>query len=188
MAGSSRDEDNGLSDAYVEGESFALRTVDGWIEVVLRRDFRSLAREWDDLRQEVRTRVFRNLSRGAFRGDSDLRTYVHQITRNVCVDQLRGKQKDARGLAEMSSPEPAPAPAVSQRHVARDLLERLLRGLSAWDRKLLYLVHVECRSYAEIARELGITEGAVKLRMFRCRRKILKRRRRLLRLTNRGVS
>lgn len=183
---SSRDADDHLIAGYVGGESFALHTVDRWIEVVLRRDYHSLAGEWDDLRQEVRTRVFHNLSRGAFRGDSDLRTYIHQITKNVCVDQLRGRQKNNRALAAIPVPESPSAPEVSQQHVSRNLLERMLRDLSARDQKLLYLVHVECLSYAEVAGKLGISEGAVKLRMFRCRRRILKRQRRLLRLTNGG--
>ena len=177
-----RDDDDTLIDGFVGGDSAALRVVDSWIEVVLRREYRGLSREWDDLRQEVRTRVFRNLSRGAFRGDSDLRTYVHQITKNVCVDQLRGRQRDALHLAEMPAKEVAHDPPAAQPHAARDLLRHLLGGLSARERRLLHLVHVERLPYAQVARQLNISEGAVKLRMYRCRRRVLKLRRRLLRL------
>ncbi|HKY30948.1 MAG TPA: sigma-70 family RNA polymerase sigma factor [Candidatus Polarisedimenticolia bacterium] len=185
MANTVRDRDEDVISGYVGGRRSALRIVDDWIDA-LRRDFRSLVKEWDDVRQEVRTRLFRNLQRGSFRRDSNLRTYVHQIARNVCVEQLRGRYRIARRPESPSGAEENSAPAPADAHADKELLRDLIRGLSPQDRELLWLVHVDRRSYAEVAALLGISEGAVKVRMFRCRRRVLERRRRLLRVPPRG--
>lgn len=181
MAGPASLEDQRVIAGYVEGDSTAVRTIDGWIEVALRRDYGSLAQEWDDLRQETRLRVYRNLSDGKFRADSGLRTYVHQITKNVCSDFFRHAQRDRERRNEARHHVHGTGTSADADHLARDLLNKILRGLAPDDCRLVYLVHVKHRSYAQLAKELGISEGAVRLRVCRCRQRILKRRSRLLR-------
>ena len=181
MSGSARTEETGLIQDFLSGDPSALRVVDGWIEVVLRQGHSSLQREWDDLRQEVRARVFRNLSRGDFNGRSALRTYVHRIARNVCIDSIRRARldrpvDDSESILERRG---AIDPA-SSAYMAREMLARLLEGLTDEERRLLHMVHVEQRSYADLARFLGVSEGAVKLRVFRTRRRLLQRRHELM--------
>ena len=64
--------------------------------------------------------------------------------------------------------------------IARDLLLRVIHGLPEGDRLLLTLVFGEHLSYSEVARRLGITEGAVKTRMCRCKDRIVQRGRDLM--------
>ena len=174
-------EDQCVIDGYVEGDRAAVDTIDGWIEAALRRHGGSLAQDWDDVRQEARSRIFGNLIRGEFRADSGLRTYVHQLTRNVCIDFVRGACRDRERRIEAARHLQDSGVDDGAHHVLRDLLQKILRGLSSADRRIIYLVHVKQRSYAQLAAELGISEGAVKLRVFRCRQRILKRRSHLLR-------
>jgi len=169
------------------GNPQAVATLDAWIHTVLRTEFHSLHGEWDDLRQEVRMRVFRNLRAGRFQGASELRTYVHRIARNTCIDQWR------RAAARR---EPSIDPALDRRRaittdeateriVSRDLLRKILLGSTPEERHLLHMVHTEHLSYAEIARRLGVAEGTIKARVFRCRDHLLALRRRLLRIGDR---
>ncbi len=169
-----------LIEDYLGGEPSALRLVDGWIQTVLEQGFRRLQRDWDDLRQEVRVRVLRNLRQGDFDGRSALRTYVHRITKNVCIDSIRrARSRRAREAGARSDPAAAHDPP-SSGYLAREILEKVLEGLSPEERRLLHQVHFEHHSYAELAAMMGISEGAVKVRVHRCRRHLLKRRRELL--------
>ena len=82
----SPEDERRLIERYLQGDASAARILDGWIEIALRESLRSPRARWDDLRQEVQARVLRNLTGGLFDGQSTLRTYVHQISKNVAVD------------------------------------------------------------------------------------------------------
>lgn len=168
------------------GNPQAVATLDAWIHTVLRTEFHSLHGEWDDLRQEVRMRVFRNLRAGRFQGASELRTYVHRIARNTCIDQWR------RAAARRDAPDDATIDRriagkdeATERLISRDLLRKILLGSTPEERHLIHMVHTEHLSYAEIARRLGVAEGTIKARVFRCRDRLLALRRRLLRIGDR---
>src|SRR5262245_7498717 len=83
------DDDRRIIRGFLAGEPDCIATLDAWIEVVLRLEFRPLVPDWEDLRQEIRVRVLRNLKAGRFQGASELRTYVHRIAKNACIDHCR---------------------------------------------------------------------------------------------------
>jgi RNA polymerase sigma factor (sigma-70 family) len=157
--------------------------VDGWIDVVLHQEFRSLRNDWEDLRQEICLRVLACLNAGRFNGGSALRTYVHRIARNASIDHARKayrRRETTAGsapLAAASSSDDGPTGLLN-----RDFLERVLEGVSARDRMILDLVFAQHLSYTEVAARAGLTESAVKSLVFRCRNRLLKRRRELLNL------
>lgn len=171
--------ESGLAELFVQGDPEAVAVVDGWVDAILRGSFRSLRWQWDDLRQEVRTRVFRNLSRGDFNRRSSLRTYVHSIAAHTCIDFSRRANRERlsndklNGIAPGSSGPTSPDPAA---WIARNLLERMLEGMNSSDRLLLRLVFVERYRYTEVAALLGIPEGTVKSRVARCKDRLLRRR------------
>lgn len=169
------------------GNPQAVATLDSWIQTVLRTEFHSLHGEWDDLRQEVRLRVFRNLRSGRFHGASELRTYVHRIARNTCIDQWRraAARREPPLDAGLDRRREIASDEATERIVSRDLLRKILLGSTPEERHLLHLVHTEHLSYAEIARRLGVAEGTIKARVFRCRDHLLALRRRLLRIGDR---
>jgi RNA polymerase sigma-70 factor (ECF subfamily) len=72
---------------------------------------------------------------------------------------------------------------MTRRREAREILDWALDQLSAADRMVLELVHLEGQSVKAAARQLGWTVANVKVRAFRARRKINK-----LLLQNRGQS
>ncbi|HEV8377103.1 MAG TPA: RNA polymerase sigma factor [Candidatus Polarisedimenticolia bacterium] len=181
MSGSSED-DRLLIERYLAGDPSAVRTLDEWLEVVLREDFRSLREDWEDLRQEIRARIVRNFSLGAFNGHSALRTYIHRISRNVAIDFSRRayRRREIRvNPSDPHSPLAMAGPSSLGGVLAKDLLDQILARVSQDDRSLLRLVFELHYSYEEVGRELGIPEGTVKSRMSRCKDRVLKLRREL---------
>lgn len=175
------DDDRRLIDGFLMGEPAAVRRVDGWINTVLFSGFRALQAEWEDMRQEIRVRVLRNLAQGRFDSRSSLRTYVHRIARNTSIDfSRRAYRRREDGLGQAGALAAAESPARAAPLIARDLLEKILTQLTEEDRALVRLVFAENYSYQEVARELGIPEGTVKSRMARCKERILHMRRELL--------
>jgi len=169
-----------LIDAFVQGDAAAVRTIDDWIAAVLKSEFVSLKAEWEDLRQETRVRVFRNLSQSRFDRRSSLRTYVHRIAKNVCIDasRLAWRHYEKPGVAEARRGRSTGE--ADEASMARDFCRKVLHGLKDSDRQLVSMVFHENCSYSEVARRLGISEGAVKTRMSRCKDRLVARGRRLL--------
>lgn len=176
------EDDRRLIRSVLAGDAEAIATLDSWIQAVLRSEFHRLREEWDDLRQEIRLRVYRNLRAGRFHGASELRTYVHRIARNTCIDAWRRSATRPESAADrvLDGPGDVSPDATTERLVSRDLLRKILLGSTPEERLLLKMVHAEHLSYAEIARRLGVAEGTIKARVFRCRDRLLAVRRRLL--------
>ena len=179
---SSSADDRLLIDRFLAGDPEALGTVDGWIDVVLHEDFRSLQQDWEDLKQEIRSRVVRNFGRGLFNGHSALRTYVHRIARNAAIDFSRLAYR--RREVSVDVPEPKlSGPTLQAARLgilpSKELVERILGELPEKDRVLVRLVFELHYSYEEVSRELRIPEGTVKSRMSRCKDRVLKLRREL---------
>jgi len=166
---------------YLRGDPDAVRLVDGWVEAVLRDGFLSLREEWEDMKQEARARVFVCLQRSGYKGRSTLRTFVHRVARNTCIDYVRRSRRH-RGGEELAEEELTDGPESPEMRAwaARRMLARLMEGLPEEDRLMIQLVFQDFRSYAEVAAILRMPEGTVKSRMSRLRDRLLARRRELL--------
>jgi RNA polymerase sigma factor (sigma-70 family) len=125
----------------------------------------------EDLTQDVFVRVFRSLSSytpGTFEG------WLHRITTNLFLDQVRRKQRIRfDGLADdaaerLPGREPSPAQAYDERHFDDDV-QRALDALSPDFRAAVVLCDIEGLSYEEIAATLGIKLGTVRSRIHRGR-------------------
>ena len=123
-----------------------------------------------------------------FRGAHELSLagWLSRITRNACIDALRGQKRRPEDLScELAENEHAELLAFAsnestaeQKHINRDLADKLLARLSPEDRVLLQMVYVEGLSIAEAAESLGWAVSKTKLRAWRARnalRKYLKR-------------
>lgn len=127
-----------------------------------------------DATQEVYLRVVRSVL--GFRGEAAFGTWIHRVTVNVCMTALRRRgDVRARGqsagvldasfddlVAQDASPE--------DRVTTADLAQRTARALAELPeeaREVVVLRDVQGLSTKETAELLGISEGAVKVRLHR---------------------
>jgi len=136
--------------------------------------------EAEDAAQEAVLKIYRNLH--LFRGESQFRTWALSIARNEGLGRLRkmaNRREDSLdALTEDQGGDFTPAVLTSWREVPTEALERkelgaILRqaidGLPAIYRNVVLLRDIEEMDARETAAALGITEGAVKVRLHRAR-------------------
>jgi RNA polymerase sigma-70 factor (ECF subfamily) len=122
--------------------------------------------EAEELTQETFVRVWERL--GSFRGESALSTWLHRVTVNVVVGELRrrGRWRErfiARDATEVAVAQPAFASG-------SDLdLERAIAGLSPQARLVFVLHDVEGYKHGEIAELTGLAVGTSKAHLHRAR-------------------
>jgi RNA polymerase sigma-70 factor (ECF subfamily) len=134
----------------------------------------------EDAAQETVIKVYLNLH--LFRGESQFRTWVLSIARNEGLGRLRklGSRREDSLDAEIEEQggDYTPAILTSWREVPIEALERkelgdLLRGaianLPEIYRNIVILRDIEEMDIRETAGVLGISEGAVKVRLHRAR-------------------
>jgi len=128
--------------------------------------------EAEDVAQDAYLRAFRGLA--GFRGDSQFETWLYRIVANAALSHLRRKRRFGEVVAD---PEDDWAPVADQvgladRAVDRDALESALQTLSPALRTVVLLKDVYGLSCLEIGDQLGVSEGAVKVRLHRARRRL----------------
>jgi RNA polymerase sigma-70 factor, ECF subfamily len=127
----------------------------------------------EDVSQEVFLRVFRGLE--GFRGDAQFETWLYRIVTNTAMSHLRRRGRfgelvanpDEGPAAELPSPA-RPADEV----VDRDALAAALESLPLSLRSVVVMKDVYGLSCLEIGQHLGVSEGAVKVRLHRARKRL----------------
>ena len=136
------------------------------------RSYRILRSEGDaeEAAQDVFLAVYRNLPK--YRFEKPFSHWVSTVTLNACRMILRRRaQEQRRRDAYAREPEPTVAPPetdVALRKIVLDLLDELDPGV----RVPMILRFVEGYTYAEVARELELSESAVKMRVSRGAKKL----------------
>src|SRR3954447_15503180 len=104
------------------------------------------------------------------RGDDvrDLRAWLYRIVHNTALNQLRVAGYDYAELDDALRGTDAPQEEMERRAVVRQTLTGLA-ALPDRQREALLRVAVEGRSQEEVARELGVSEGAVRQLVHRAR-------------------
>jgi RNA polymerase sigma-70 factor (ECF subfamily) len=113
--------------------------------------------------------MFRALPR--FREEARFETWMHRIVVNAALNRLRSLGR----FGELVEQHELDAPALDRpadRAAERDALERSLGLMPPGQRIAVLLKDVADLSCREIAEELGIEEGAVKVRLHRGRKRL----------------
>jgi RNA polymerase sigma factor (sigma-70 family) len=164
---------------FLEGSSEAVSEIDSWIRQAASPFRRRLGEQWEDALQDVRLEITRLLKLDRFRGESSLKTYLWRVTSNACVDRVRGQRKfqweDVEVIDERGDRAKARAFERQLRDDARDLALRVLAEMSE-ECKQLWRMIFEGQSYQQMSTSLGVAEGALRVRVLRCRRKAVARR------------
>ncbi|MFN2544887.1 MAG: RNA polymerase sigma factor [Actinomycetota bacterium] len=125
--------------------------------------------EAEDVAQEAYLRIFRGLA--GFREEAAFETWMHRIVANCAMTHLRRKNRFGDVMRE-DEPEIAAPDRSQELAVDRDELQRGLAVLPEGLRACVLLKDVYGLSTREISQELGIQEGAVKVRVHRGRRRL----------------
>lgn len=125
-------------------------------------------RESDDLLQEILLQIWRSLP--GFEDRASIGTWCHRIAINTAISW---KRKADRKRVERSSSELDQHPASESDGSSHEtgLLKRFLATLGDVDQVVL-LMHLDNVDHSDIATALGVTDGAVRTRMSRLRRKL----------------
>ena len=134
----------------------------------------------EDAAQETVIKVFKNLH--LFRGEAQFRTWVLSIARNEGLGRLRkqaSRREDSLDAATdeqtgdytpaiLTSWREIPTKALEQKELG-ELLRKAIEGLPEIYRNIVILRDIEEMDIRETAAVLGISEGAVKVRLHRAR-------------------
>jgi len=121
----------------------------------------------EELTQEAFVRAWEKL--GSFRGDSDVGTWLHRLTVNVVLGDLRARRRlEERFITTDEAPEPTASVPLE---TGIDL-ERALAALPPRARVVFVLHDVEGYPHREIAELTGLAEGTSKTHLHHARRRM----------------
>ena len=126
----------------------------------------------EDVMQDVLVALLTSLRK--FRGDASLSSWAYVVARNACARRRRRarpaslEQDDPAAMKSIRDPGVEPDRA-AERQELREALERGIARLPAALRDVLVLRDVEGLDAARVARQLGLSEAAVKSRLHRAR-------------------
>ena len=181
-------DDRTLIDLCRQGDSAAWNSLIQRYEKSVYRFAYTLCRNYDDaadIAGQVFLRLYENIR--TFRNESNFTSWLFRIVRNVYVDTCvraphRGHLSLDEGLeldGDIVAHEVADySPSPEQRYMEaekKQLLDKAIRHLPAYQRKMMEMYHGEGRSYEEIARETGLSLGTVKSRLSRARQMLRER-------------
>ena len=78
---------------FLRGDAAAAALIDGWLASAAGAFRSRLGAHWEDLLQDARLEILRQLRRGSFRGESSLKTYVWRVTLHACLNRLRARRR-----------------------------------------------------------------------------------------------
>lgn len=128
--------------------------------------------EAEDVAQEAYLRVFRGLA--GFRGDAQFETWLYRIVSNAAMSHLRKRRRFGEAILDSAEePRELPSPVrVDEETVDRDALAKALGSLPQSLRVVVVLKDVYGLSCKEIGDQIGVSEGAVKVRLHRARKRL----------------
>jgi RNA polymerase sigma-70 factor (ECF subfamily) len=124
----------------------------------------------EDAAQETFVRAYRQLH--SYQPERKFSTWLLSIAAHYCIDQLRRKSwvsLDSLPFFDRAAPDREEPERATLEGEARDEMQELLSVLPLKYRTPVLLRYWYDMSNAEIAETLGLTEGAVKTRLFRAR-------------------
>ena len=150
----------------------------------------------EDVGQEVFVRVY--LSLNQLRSVEVFESWLYRLTVNAAYDYLRKRRRNpAIPMAELGedqvrlidADESGQRYEVANRQAeARETLNLLLDQVSEHDRMLLVLKEVEGLSLKQLKEVYGVSEGALKVRLFRARRRVHRAHEKLRTKSKKGPS
>ncbi len=125
----------------------------------------------EDVCQEVFIRAWKAMPRFSLRDGGTFQAFLFRIARNLIIDLSRKKKEvSIEKVEELASGED-----LIENYSRRDEIEsvkKALEKLEEKDRQIIILRYFEDLSHAEVAKVIGIKEGALRVRTMRLLKKL----------------
>lgn len=100
------------------------------------------------------------------------KSWIFAIARNQCLTHLRTRGRDITLEADVEGPLESDTQHRVEQNEESELVRNAIERLGLTSREVVILREYEGLSYQEIAEVVGISEGAVKSRLFKARRRL----------------
>ena len=158
-------------DRVLSGDRSAFQQiVDATSQRLVRLGARIMGNQADaeDVVQEAYVKAYRALTSGEFDRRSSTNTWLYRIVVNGAIDAKRSRKRRAESSDEQVDPGWDGA-GFAESRLALSELDDWLRTLPADQRAALVLQSMEGLNNTEIAKIMGVSEGAVEQRLVRAR-------------------
>lgn len=163
------------------GDSRSVEEVRRYVRGAASGYRRFLANDLEDLEQEIFLSLMASLAEGGFRHECSLATFVRRMVHNSCIDRMRAasrRQWVNIDDLDLAGEEKSVVEALGLQQDSA-LALRIATHLSKPCRDLWWMIH-QGLGYGEMAVKMGVSRGALRVRVLRCRRKAVEERDRLL--------
>lgn len=179
--------DNELVKLALKGEELAYAEIMNRykkkVETIVNRIIRQKS-EIEDLVQEIFIKAFTSIDR--FSSKFSFSTWLYKIATNHCIDFIRRKKISTYSLDEeyeleddsiqRDIPDWTNLPDLELiRKQKSEIIHEAINSLPEHYKKVIIMRHFEDKSYEEIARELKLPLGTVKVHIFRARELLYKK-------------
>ena len=167
-----------LINQIVEGDtnSFAI-LVDRYKDLVFTLALRMLKNreEAEEVAQDTFIKAYKSLDR--FKGDSKFSTWIYRVAYNSCLDRIKKNKKHLNNVEINEFTEHQVVSidnALDNMEAAeqKEAIQKCIDKLSSEDSFLLTLYYFDDLSLDEISKIVGITSNSIKVKLFRCRKKL----------------
>lgn len=163
--------DEQIINGYLAGARNAFDLVTEWIRAVVHRRAWTDGISGEDIIADARVKVFVNLKSGSFRFDAPLKSYVQSIAQYTIADAFRDRERARKYTARLHD-EGSQHFDPTDEIIHEDQLQYLLRVMNTLGdecRQIWEMVFREGLTYKDIAARMKMTEGAARVKAFRCK-------------------
>ena len=167
-----------LINQIIEGDANAFTIlIDRYKDLVFTLALRMLKNreEAEEVAQDTFIKTYKSLDK--FKGHSKFSTWIYRVAYNTCLDRIK---KNKKHLKDVEINEFTAHQVLSINNVLdtleakeqKDAIQRCINILPSEDSFLLTLYYFDDLSLAEISEVIGITSNSIKVKLFRCRKKL----------------
>jgi len=131
--------------------------------------------EAEEVSQDTFLKIYKSLNK--FNGESKFSTWIYKVAFNTCLDRLKKNKRLQLVICLDEFTEQETISLISvldsiEEKERKQMIQDCLHGLPGEDSFLLTLYYFEEQSLEEIAKIIGINQNNVKIKLYRCRKKL----------------
>lgn len=167
-----------LINQIIDGDTNAFSTlIDMYKDLVFTLALRMLKNreEAEEVAQDTFIKTYKSLHK--FKGDSKLSTWIYKVAYNTSLDRIKKNKKHLNDVEineftahQVKTIDNALDTLEAQER--EEAIQRCIASLPSEDSFLLTLYYFDDLSLDEISKIVGITANSIKVKLFRCRKKL----------------